>query len=138
MPPLGTRRNPNQQPGSRPPSPMGRLTRGPLLYVIILLILAFVLLNTFASSKTVNDLSLTQYLQKIKSGDVKTAEIFNRDQRVEGKLSDGSSYRVAYPDDYADDLTNALTDAKVPLHVNPQQGNAIRGALVQFLPLLLL
>jgi cell division protease FtsH len=137
MPPLGNRRN---QPGStRPPqSPIGRVARGPLLYIVILLLLAYFLLTAFAGTKTVKELSLTDYFSKISAGQVSTAEIFNRDQRVEGKLKDGTDYRVSYPDDYADDITNQLTDAKVPLKVNAQQGNAIWGTILQFLPFLLL
>src|SRR5213595_3269606 len=112
MPPLGNRRN--QQQNQRPQSPFGRFARGPVLYVIVLLVLAYILLTTLAGAKTVKELTLTDYLGKIDSGQVQTAEILIRDVRVQGKLKDGTDYRVAYSGpDYADDLTNHLTDAKV-------------------------
>jgi cell division protease FtsH len=136
MPPLGNRRN--QQQNQRPPTPFGRFARGPVLYIVILLILAYILLTTLAGAKTVKELTLTDYLSKIQSGDVASAEILNRDQRVQGKLKDGTDYRVSYPTDYADDITNQLTDAKVPVKVNPQQGNPILSTIFQFLPFLLL
>ena len=136
MPQLPNRKN---QPGSqRPQSPFGRVTRGPLLYIIVLMILGYVLLTTLAGAKTVKELSLTDYLQKIQAGQVTSAEILSHSERVQGKLKDGTDYRVSYPPDYADDLTNQLTDAHVPLKVNPQQGNAILGTIFQFLPFLLL
>jgi cell division protease FtsH len=137
MPPLGNRRN--QQQPQRPQTPFGRVTRGPVLYIIVLLILAYILLTTLAGAKTVKELTLTDYIGKIESGQVATAEILLRDTRVQGKLKDGSDYRVAYSgSDYADDITNRLTDAKVPVKVNPQQGNAILSTIFQFLPFLLL
>ncbi|TML81600.1 MAG: ATP-dependent metallopeptidase FtsH/Yme1/Tma family protein [Actinobacteria bacterium] len=136
MPPLGNRRN--QQQNQRPQSPFGRFARGPVLYVIVLLVLAYILLTTLAGAKTIKELTLTDYLNKIDSGQVATAEILNRDQRVQGKLKDQSDYRVAYPTDYADDITNHLTDAKVPVKVNPQQGNPILSTIINFLPFLLL
>ena len=132
MPPLGNRRN--QQQPQRPQTPFGRVARGPVLYIIVLLILAYILLTTLAGAKTVKELSLTDYLSRIDSGQVQSAEILNRDQRVQGKLKDGTDYRVAYPTDYADDITNHLTDAKVPVKVNPQQGNRILSTIFQFLP----
>ncbi|MGZ4188328.1 MAG: ATP-dependent zinc metalloprotease FtsH [Actinomycetota bacterium] len=137
MPPLGNRRN---QPGSsRPPqSPFGRAARGPLLYIVILLVLAYVLLTAFAGTKTIKDLSLTDFKAKVNGGQVATAEILNRDMRVEGKLKDGTNYRTTYPTDFGDDITNLLTDANVPVTVNAQQGNAIWSTILQFLPFLLL
>src|SRR5437764_3492445 len=136
MPPLGNRRN--QQQNQRPQSPFGRFARGPVLYVIVLLVLAYILLTTLAGAKTIKERTLTDYLQRIDSGQVATAEILNRDQRVQGKLKDETDYRVAYPTEYADDITNRRADAKVPVKVNPQQGNPILSTIINFLPFLLL
>ena len=137
MPQLPNRRT---QPGNqRPQSPFGRVTRGPLIYIIVLMVLGYVLLTTLAGAKTVKELTLTDYIAKINAGQVASAEILIRDVRIQGKLKDGTDYRVAYSGpDYADDITNHLTDAKVPVKVNPQQGNAILSTIVQFLPFLLL
>ena len=66
MPPLGNRRN--QQQNQRPQSPFGRFARGPVLYVIVLLVLAYILLTTLAGAKTIKELTLTDYLQRIDSG----------------------------------------------------------------------
>src|SRR5438445_678240 len=54
MPPLGNRRN--QQQNQRPQSPFGRFARGPVLYVIVLLVLAYILLTTLAGAKTIKEL----------------------------------------------------------------------------------
>jgi cell division protease FtsH len=137
MPQLGNRRN---QPANKSPqTPIGRATRSPLLYVIVLMVLGYFLLTALSSAKTVKELSLTDYLAKIDSGQVASAEILLRDVRVQGKMKDGTDYRVAYSGpDYAADITNHLTDAHVPVKVNPQQGNAIVSTIIQFLPFLLL
>src|SRR5438552_15435061 len=92
MPQLPNRRT---QPGNqRPQTPMGRVTRGPLIYIIVLMILGYVLLTTLAGTKTVKELTLTDYLGKIDSGQVASAEILIRDVRVQGSLRDGSDYPV--------------------------------------------
>src|SRR5213595_704573 len=113
MPPLGNRRN--QQQNQRPQSPFGRFARGPVLYVIVLLVLAYILLTTLAGAKTIKELTLTDYLQRIDSGQVATAEILNRDRRVQTKLKDDTVYLGALPTAYANDSTNLLTHAKVPV-----------------------
>ena len=88
MPPLGNRKNPT--PGKTPQTPVGRLARGPVIYIILLLILAYVLLTALGGSKQVKELTLSDYLNKIRDGQVATAEIFSQDERVEGKLKDGN------------------------------------------------
>src|SRR5690242_7813694 len=98
MPQIPNRRN--QQQNQRPQTPFGRIARGPVLYIIVLLVLAYILLTTLAGAKTVKELTLTDYLSKVQSGQVQSAEILNRDQRVQGKLKDGSDYRVSLPPDY--------------------------------------
>src|SRR2546422_527717 len=104
MPPFGPSRN------QRPGAPMGRLLRGPLLYLILVLILLYVFLSWFGPSHEVRCCSLSKFQDEIRAGRVDSATIFDRDQRVEGKLKDGTSYRVTYPTDYADDITNQLEE----------------------------
>ena len=84
MPQLPNRKT--QSGNQRPQTPIGRVTRGPLIYIIVLMILGYILLTTLAGAKTVKELTLTDYISKINAGQVASAEILIRDVRIQGKL----------------------------------------------------
>ncbi|HVL32014.1 MAG TPA: ATP-dependent zinc metalloprotease FtsH [Actinomycetota bacterium] len=120
---------------------MGKALRGPGVYVIVLLLLALLFFSAISRSATVQELTFTGFLEKIKAGEVASAEIFERDQRIEGTLNDAAKtkYRVTYLAEYGDELTDELRDARVPdIKVNAQQGNAVVGALLNFLPFIII
>src|SRR5437867_5247125 len=102
MPPPGTPR--------RPQGPFGWLFRGPALYLIVLLVLLWAFLSYFGPHTTVQDLSITKYDQSIRDGRVKSAVLYDKDQRIDGELTDGKHYRVSIPSDYADDITKEILD----------------------------
>src|SRR5213593_3956254 len=100
MPPLGS--------GKRPPpqTPMAKIFRGPALYLLLVLVLLWAFFALVGGTRDVHTLSLSEFSKLVHDGQVKDATIFDRDQRVEGELRDGTKYRVTYPTDYADDITN--------------------------------
>jgi cell division protease FtsH len=128
MPPLGTGRRPP------PTTPIGRLLRGPVVYVALVLVLLWALLQLMGTSN-VRTLSLDEFTTLVQDGQVRTATIYDRDQRVEGKLANGETYRVTYPTDFADDITNLLKDqGNVRIKVDIQRTSPIVSVLVQLLP----
>jgi cell division protease FtsH len=76
-------------------------------------------------------LSLTEYKRIVQQGRVEDATFLERDQAVQGKFTNGESYKVNYPLEYEDDLTKLLQDSGVDVDANPQKGSAILGALLQ-------
>ncbi len=97
------------------------------------------LLSLFGRNEPRRDLALTEFEQRVASGEVRDAEFREGDQVLVGELIDGSGYEVAYPADYQDELTQLLKDAGVPITVDPQKGSAVVATLIQVvLPVLLI
>ncbi|MFA5891416.1 MAG: ATP-dependent zinc metalloprotease FtsH [Actinomycetota bacterium] len=132
MPSFGTGRKPSSK------SPLSRWLRGPGVYVVVLLLLLIVVMNSFSGKTTTVDLTFSEFLQRVKAGDVRNAEFFARDDRVQGKLADGRSYRATFLADYGDELVDELRDANVSIKVDAQGGNALLTTLFNFLPFLLI
>jgi len=129
VPPLGT--------GKRPPpqTPFGRLFRGPAIYFVGVLILLWFFLSVLQGSHNVKEISLSEFQKDVHDGQVSTAKIFDRDRRVEGELKDGTKYRVTYPTDYADDLTNLIQERDdVKLTVDTQNTSPIISVIFNLLP----
>jgi cell division protease FtsH len=115
-----------------------RLSRPLVLYLaiaVIALIAGAVWLRSGSSPKK---LSLDEYQREIASGNVADATLKDHDHEVSGKLKDGTSYTVNFPEQYGDELTTQLTDANVKLNVDQQKESIWISLLFTLLPILLL
>jgi cell division protease FtsH len=125
--------------GGKPGTPVNRLFRGPALYLIIVILLLWAFLFRFGPSKSVKNLSLDEFEEAVRGDRVASATIFDRDQRVEGKLVGGEQYRVIYPTDYADDITKLIReDNDIRLEVDPQRQSPLISVILQLLPFALI
>ena len=84
------------------------------------------------------ELSYSEFQNILGQGNVETATFLEGDQRVEGELSDGQTYSVAYPADVQEDLTKQLEEQGVEVQVDPQKGSPLVGFLFQLIPVLLI
>ncbi|MCA1833208.1 MAG: ATP-dependent zinc metalloprotease FtsH [Actinobacteria bacterium] len=131
MPPLNTPR--------RPQGPLSWLFRGPALYLIVLLVLLWAFLSYFGPHTTVKELSITKYDQDIRDGLVKSAVLYDKDQRIDGELTNGQHYRVSIPSDFGDDITKEILDrGDIAYTVKSGGQSAIVQFLLQLLPFLLI
>jgi cell division protease FtsH len=132
LPPLRTGKGP------QPQTPMGRLFRGPAIYFIAVLILLWFFLTIVNGSRSVNEITVDQFTKLVHNGDVAKVTLFDRDQRVEGSLKNGSKFRFNYTTDYGDDLTNLLLERDdVQVKVDNQKTNAVVSIIFNLLPFLL-
>ena len=72
-------------------------------------------------SPQVTELSMNEFMTKINNNEINTAEpltIKGEDKLIEGKLINGSSFKVSYLDNY--DLTDVLLAKNIPFIVNNQ------------------
>ena len=131
---------PSGKPPPKPASPMGRLFRGPMVYIFLLLIVLWVFISATLSPEAPNEVSLNEFLEKVRGNQVRTATILERDQRVEGELTDDTKYRVEYPAEFADELVTELSGASSiqEFKTDPQRPNPILNAIFSILPFLLL
>jgi cell division protease FtsH len=84
------------------------------------------------------ELTLTDFQALLDDGQVKTATFLEGDQVIEGELSDGTTYTVAYPVDKQESLTDQMLEAGVEVDADPQHGSPLVGLLVQLIPVILI
>jgi len=87
-----------------------------------------------------NDLTLTEFREKIATGDVSTATIKDRSNEVTGELTNDDTYKVAYAKEYGDELVQEITDARpeIELKVDQQKESIWTTLLFSLLPIVLL
>jgi len=107
-----------------------------LVAVVVMAVAAVLLLTRSGPDRT--DLKLAEFEQKIAAGEVATADIQDRENRVDGKLTDDTLYKVSYPNDYAETLTKQLVAAGVEIETNNQGESILTQLLFQLLPVVLL
>ncbi len=83
-------------------------------------------------------LNLAEFETKLDAGEVQDATIKDRDNTVTGTLSDGTEFKVTYPADYADELTQQLLDHDVNAQTDSQHESIWVTLLFQLLPVVLL
>jgi cell division protease FtsH len=115
-----------------------RLSRPLVLYVALALVALVAGALWLRGGSSPKKLSLDEFQSDIAHGDVAEATIKDQDHSVSGKLDDGTSYTVSYPQEYADELTTKLTDADVKLSVDQQKESIWVALLFNLLPIVLL
>ena len=102
--------------------------------------LLFLLVLSFMNrSGSTTDLKFSDFQQQLADGKVATAQILEGDQKVAGKLQDGSSYTTTYLAEYADELQAQLDKAGVPNSTDAQRPNQwISTFITVLLPVILI
>ena len=118
---------------------MKRLVSRPiLLYLALALLVLVVGVTWLRSGDSPKSVALDEFERDVTAGRVEEATLKDRDHKVEGKLTDGTSYSVTFPEQYADELTKEITDAHVKLEVDEQKESIWVGLLFNLLPILVL
>jgi cell division protease FtsH len=123
---------------SQPEPPIRRFGRTPTLWIVGGTLLVIGLLSIVNRPETAKPLKLSEFAAMLEGGEVRDAEILEGDQVVRGQLTDGTEYVVAYPAEFADEITAQLQEAGVPYEVQPNKPNELLSLLYYVLPILLL
>ena len=115
-----------------------RLSR-PWLVGIAAAVITLIVLGVWVRrGSSPEQLNLAQFEAKLQAGEVEEATIKDRDNAVTGTLTDGTDFRVSYPADYADELTQQLLDNEVEADTDSQHESIWVTLLFQLLPVVLL
>ena len=101
---------------------------------ILIATLLFIALNSGEDRET---LRLDQFLSAIDDGDIRTAVLMNKASAVEGETIAGRRYRVEFPAEYADELTERLLAADVGTSSDTQATSLLEVFLTDLLPTLI-
>jgi cell division protease FtsH len=114
-----------------------RLSRSVILYAILVVGAIWVvgtLLNHQAQPQRIR---FDTFMAKVDNGEVRTAKMYLRDQRIEGDLTNGKRYQTTFAGD-GDQLSQKLVAKAVQVTPEPQGQSVLMSLLTNVLPLLLL
>jgi cell division protease FtsH len=115
----------------------GRLGRSVILYVI-LVVGAIWLVGTLVNrQQQPTQIRFDTFLTRVEAGEVRTAKMFLRDQRIEGQLTDGKKYQTTFAGD-GDQLSQKIAGKGIEVTPEPQGSSVLMSLLTNVLPLLLL
>jgi cell division protease FtsH len=120
--------------------PVKRYTRGPILWIVVVIVALLVALELLSGSGGAKKIDTSKALQEIRDNQVKYAKVIDTDQRIELTLKNGDKQRAQYADPLGPTLMDAL-DANVPPegYDNSHPTPSLLGSLlVNILPILLL
>src|SRR5207248_364772 len=89
-----------------------RLGRNALIYAVIAVAAIWIVGSFVTHTPQPQKVRFDTFVSKVNHHEVSTAELFLRDQRIEGKLRDGKTYQTTYAGD-GDTLSLTLTKAHV-------------------------
>jgi cell division protease FtsH len=101
-------------------SPLRRVIRGPAIYLLVVVAALWIFLSFATRAPEPKKLSLTRFEQLIAEANVRSAKFLEQDQRVVGKLQDGTDYETTYPSQYQDDLARELLQSTRDVTTDPQ------------------
>jgi cell division protease FtsH len=117
---------------------MKRFSRNTAFYVILALVALVLALTFLTGGPKREQLTLSEFEQRVSSEQVKTAEIIDGDNKVRGELTDGKKYEAKYPAEYVDELTASLKANDVAYDTKPKKENLWLSLLLNFLPFVLI
>jgi cell division protease FtsH len=113
---------------------LNRLFRGPMAYLLLILVLVFLFFRFFAASPQVEQARLSDVVKSIDDGRVKDAVLKDQDQKITGTYTDGRKFEAAYAEQQGKDLFNLLREKNIPARVDPRGQSVLVQILIQLLP----
>ena len=119
---------------------MKRPSRATLAYVLLAVVALFFASQFLRQGDKPRDLNLNQFREMIDNGRVATATLKDRSHEVTGELTNDDKYKVAFPEQFADELATELGEAKptIDFEVDQQQDSFWMSLLFSLLPMVLL
>ena len=122
---------------------MKRFTTSRIVGALALLIaVIFIATTIFGGDDEIvrDEYNLAEYLDLIDDGEISTAILDDRNQVLIGELNDGTEYELAFPREFTDELTTALTQAvpAVDLTTTSESTGFWREFLLRMAPMLVL
>jgi len=109
------------------------------LLILLIVVIFLIFRNPLFMAPQVKELNLNEFVEKVNNNEINTAEPLNikgSDKIIEGKLTDGSSFKVSYLENY--DLTALLLEKNIPFLVDNQKQSIWVQLLIGALPFLLI
>ena len=113
---------------------LNRLFRGPMAYLLLILVLVFLFFRFFAASPQVEQARLSDVVKSITDGRVKEIILKDQDQKITGTYTDGRKFEAAYAELQGKDLFQLARDEGIDARVDPRGQSVLVQILIQLLP----
>ena len=118
---------------------MKRSFKNIALLILLVVVMFLVFRNPLFTAPVVKELSLDDFIVQVNAGQISATDpitIKGDDKLIEGKLKDGTNFKVSYLQNY--DITQLLLDKKIPFKVNNQKQSVWLQILLSALPFLIM
>ncbi len=117
-----------------------RPSRATIAYVLLAVVALFVASQWLRKGDKPEKLSLDEFRESVADGEVAEATLKDRSNEITGELRSGVKFKVAYPQESADELTEEIGEARprIKLEVDQQQESIWTSLLVSLLPMVLI
>ena len=113
---------------------LSRFFKSAAFPILIVVVLAFFAQKLISPGDKTEPPPYSQFLQQVDRGQVKSATLSTKNNRVDVELKGGEKYQTAYPDNTEQNLVNQLRGEDVRVDVKPKGGSGWLTALTYILP----
>jgi cell division protease FtsH len=118
---------------------LSKQRRNLVLAVVVVLLGVLLVTQVLHRGSDRKTLDLSTYETRLAHGDVREVTLYDRDHVVKGTLTNGTKYEVKFPEQYTDELTKEIRNAKVAkFDVDSQKANPWLAFLAGIMPFLLI
>src|SRR6266536_2781253 len=118
---------------------LNRLFRGPMAYLLLILVLVFLFFRFFTAPAQSEQVKLSAVVTAINKNDVRDVTLKDQDQKIIGTFkSTGHRFEAAYTDGQGKDLFNLLQRQGIDTKVDPHGQSVVLQVLMQLLPFALI
>src|SRR6266568_4048948 len=118
---------------------LNRLFRGPMAYLLLILVLVFLFFRFFTAPAQAEQVNLSEVVTHINDNDVRDVTLKDQDQKILGTFkSTNRRFEAAYTDGQGKDLFNLLQKQGINTKVDPRGQSVIVQVLIQLLPFALI
>ncbi|MEA2402997.1 MAG: cell division protease FtsH, partial [Thermoleophilaceae bacterium] len=113
---------------------MSRFFKSAAFPILIVVVLAFFAQKLINPGDRTEPPPYSQFLNQVERGQVKSATLATKNNRVDVELKNGTKYQTAYPDNTEQNLVNQLRAEDARVDVKPKGGSGWLTALTYILP----
>jgi cell division protease FtsH len=116
-----------------------RPSRATIAYALLAVVALIVATQWLQGGEHREKLTLDKFRSSVDKGEVKEATLKDRSNEIQGELRNGTKFKVAYPQELADELSTEINDAKpsIEFTVDQQQESMWTSLLFSLLPMVL-
>src|SRR6266511_1594949 len=112
---------------------LNRIFRGPIAYLLLILVVVFLFFRLVAAPPQVETVKLSDVVAKVEAGEVADATLRDQDQKIKGTFKDGKKFEASYAEQQGKELFDLLQKKGVPAKIDPRGQSVLVNILILLL-----